>query len=92
MKQYNSYKDSGVKWIGKIPGNWKIIPNKYIMHKIKEICPIYNGEDILSLSVKGVNVRDLDAGGKTPATFNGYQRLHKGNLLIQVPQVKNLNK
>ena len=82
MKQYNSYKDSGVKWIGKIPGNWKIIPNKYIMHKIKEICPIYNGEDILSLSVKGVNVRDLDAGGKMPATFNGYQRLHKGNLLM----------
>lgn len=75
-------KNSGVKWIGDIPINWEVLPNKYIMHKIKEICPIYNGEDILSLSVKGVNVRDLDAGGKMPATFNGYQRLHKGNLLM----------
>lgn len=75
-------KDSGVKWVGEIPYNWQILPNKYIMHKIKEICPIYNGEDILSLSVKGVNVRDLDAGGKMPATFNGYQKLHKGHLLM----------
>lgn len=75
-------KNSGVKWIGDIPKGWKLIPNKYVMHKIKEICPVYNGEDILSLSVRGVNVRDLDAGGKMPATFNGYQRVHIGNLLM----------
>ncbi len=75
-------KDSCIKWVGDIPISWKVLPNKYIMHKIKEICPIYNGEDILSLSVKGVNIRDLDAGGKMPSTFNGYQRLHKGNLLM----------
>ena len=32
--------------------------------------------------MNGVIVRDLDAGGKMPTSFNGYQRLRKGNLLM----------
>lgn len=75
-------KDSGIEWVGKIPNNWAVMPNKYIMHKVKEICPVYDGQDILSLTVNGVIVRDLDAGGKMPTSFNGYQRLRKGNLLM----------
>lgn len=29
MKQYDSYKDSGVEWIGKIPGHWEVVKLKY---------------------------------------------------------------
>lgn len=75
-------KDSGLKWIGKIPSSWNVMPNKYLMKKKKAICPVYNGEDILSLTMKGVIVRDLDAGGKMPTSFDGYQRLEPGNLLM----------
>lgn len=75
-------KPSSMEWIGDIPLSWKVMPNKYLMHKKKEICPAYNGEDILSLTMKGVIVRDLDAGGKMPASFDGYQRLEPGNLLM----------
>ncbi len=71
-----------MEWVGDIPASWKVMPNKYLMHKKKEICPVYNGEDILSLTMKGVIVRDLDAGGKMPAFFDGYQRLEPGNLLM----------
>ena len=71
-----------MEWIGNIPLSWKVMPNKYLMRKKKEICPVYNGEDILSLTMKGVIVRDLDAGGKMPASFDGYQRLEPGNLLM----------
>lgn len=28
MKQYDSYKDSGVEWIGKVPSHWEILPFK----------------------------------------------------------------
>lgn len=28
MKQYDSYKDSGIEWIGKIPSHWKVMPLK----------------------------------------------------------------
>ena len=75
-------KDSGIEWIGRIPAHWDVMPNKYIMHKEKNICPIYQGEDILSLTMNGVIVRDLDAGGKMPKTFDGYQKIRKGNLLM----------
>lgn len=75
-------KDSGIEWIGDIPVSWKIMPNKYLMWKEKKICPVYHGEDILSLTMKGVIVRDLDAGGKMPTSFDGYQRLEAGNLLM----------
>lgn len=75
-------KDSGIEWIGKIPRDWEVMPNKYLMYKTKSICPVYQGEDILSLTMKGVIVRDLDAGGKMPTSFDGYQRLDAGNLLM----------
>lgn len=75
-------KPSSMEWVGDIPASWKVMPNKYLMYKKKEICPVYNGEDILSLTMKGVIVRDLDAGGKMPTSFDGYQRLEPGNLLM----------
>ena len=75
-------KSSGIPWIGEIPNHWKIIANKYIMYKKKDIVPVYEGQDIISLSMNGVIVRDLDAGGKMPSTFNGYQHIYPGNLLM----------
>ena len=75
-------KDSGIEWIGAMPAHWKTMPNKYMMKKVKDLCPVYSGEDILSLTMNGVIVRDLDAGGKMPTTFNGYQKIIPGNLLM----------
>lgn len=76
-------KDSGVEWIGKIPKEWITVPNKRVMKKAKDICEIYNGEDILSLTMNGVIIRDLvNPSGKMPLTFDGYQKVEKGNLLM----------
>ena len=75
-------KDSGIPWVGLIPFSWKVMFNKYLMSKIKYINAIYKGEDILSLTMDGVIVRDLDAGGKMPKTFDGYQKVYPGNLLM----------
>lgn len=35
MKQYESYKDSGIEWLGKIPSHWNSMPIKYILGKSK---------------------------------------------------------
>lgn len=75
-------RNSGIEWVKKIPRNWNVMPNKYVMRKIKEINKIYKGEDIISLSMNGVVIRDLDAGGKMPASFDGYQIVFPGNLLM----------
>lgn len=29
MKQYDSYKDSGVEWIGEVPSHWEVMPLKF---------------------------------------------------------------
>lgn len=75
-------KSTDVSWASKIPSHWSVMPNKYIMKKIKRICAIHKDEDIISLSMYGVIVRDLDAGGKMPTTFDGYQFVYPGNLLM----------
>lgn len=76
-------KDSTLEWIGKIPTHWEIKPNKYLMKKLKQIQPIYEGEDIISLTVNGVIKRDLDnPSGKMPTSFDGYQFVYPGNLLM----------
>lgn len=75
-------KDSGIEWVGQMPLAWDVVPNKYLMYKVKNICPVYNGEDILSLTTNGVIIRDLNGGGKMPTSFDGYQKVTPGNLLM----------
>lgn len=76
-------KNSNIEWIGDIPNCWSIKPNKYVMHKEKDICVSYNNENVLSLSMYGVNIKDLsNPSGKMPTSFDGYQYVKKGNLLM----------
>ena len=75
-------KPSGVEWIGDIPQEWEVLPHKYVMRKNKNICEHYNGEDIISLTMNGVIIRDLNAGGKMPSTFDGYQYVDPEDLLL----------
>lgn len=75
-------KDSGIEWVGQMPLAWDAVPNKYLMYKVKNICPVYNGEDILSLTTNGVIIRDLNGGGKMPTSFDGYQKITPGSLLM----------
>lgn len=76
-------KESGIEWVGLIPDMWSVIPNKYVMHKEKNLCEKWTGEDVMSLTMNGVIVRDLqNPTGKMPATFDGYQYIEDGDLLM----------
>ncbi|MBK1809525.1 restriction endonuclease subunit S [Clostridium sp. YIM B02505] len=76
-------KDSGIEWIGEIPEDWEVHPNKRVMKKEKSICEKYEGENVLSLTMNGVIVRDLEnPSGKMPLTFDGYQYVKRNNLLM----------
>lgn len=39
MKRYESYKDSGVQWVGKIPRHWNVLPLKYYISFTKGRIP-----------------------------------------------------
>lgn len=45
MKRYNSYKDSGVEWIGEVPSHWKVLPLKFKSDIIMGQSP--DGKDIV---------------------------------------------
>ena len=76
-------KDSGILHIGQIPLHWRVKKHKHVFKKEKILCEKYAGEDILSLTMNGVIVRDLDNPmGKMPTTFDGYQYVKEGNLLL----------
>ena len=83
LRPVSEMKDSGIEWVGQIPNNWKTIPNKYLMHKEKDLCEEWTGQDVMSLTMNGVIVRDLvNPSGKMPVSFDGYQFIKPGDLLM----------
>ena len=51
MKKYQSYKSSGVEWIGEIPSNWDVRRIKYLFKSIVEKS-VDGSEELLSVSEK----------------------------------------
>lgn len=78
MKKYDSYKDSGVKWLGEIPEHWKIRKLKWIFTEKKKVTnPTLNCG---SISFGRVVYKDDE---KIPeATKKSYQVLNKGEFLL----------
>lgn len=84
MRLYESYKDSGVEWLGEVPSHWNLIPNKYIFKLRKNVVGKRSSEyDLLSLSLKGVIKRDMaNPEGKFPAEFDTYQEVKEGDFIF----------
>ncbi len=78
MKKYDSYKDSGVKWLGEIPEHWKIRKLKWIFTEKKKVTnPSLNCG---SISFGKVVYKDDE---KIPeATKKSYQVVNKGEFLL----------
>lgn len=76
------FKDSGIPWIGQIPEHWEILRNKNALVEIRDIVGEDTSFPLLSLSLNGVKLRDLDGGGKFPAEFNTYKKVSPNNLVF----------
>ncbi len=84
MKRYDSYKDSGVKWLGQIPRHWEMLALKHILKLKKEIVGKRSSQyDLLSLTLKGVVKRDMEnPEGKFPASFDTYQVVEPNDFIF----------
>ncbi|WP_041054959.1 restriction endonuclease subunit S [Vibrio owensii] len=84
MPKYDSYKESGVEWLGEIPEHWSLIPNKRIFNLKKKLVGKRSSEyDLLSLTLKGIIKRDMDnPEGKFPAEFDTYQEVSSGDFVF----------
>jgi len=84
MQRYESYKPSGIPWVGDIPSHWGIKKNKFLLSERKAVV----GKDapkfkLLSLTLQGVILRDMEnPKGKFPAEFDTYKQVSPDDLIF----------
>jgi type I restriction enzyme S subunit len=88
MKKYQSYKSSGVEWIGEIPEKWELKRIKYLFTSIVEKS-IDGSEELLSVSEKkGIvprrEIRDENEELTRSESLEGYLKVEKDDLVNNI--------
>lgn len=79
MLKYESYQKIDLPWLSQIPDHWEIKRNKNVFTEMKaEVGSHSDDYTLLSLTLKGIIPRDLNGGGKFPASFDKYKVVKKG--------------
>ena len=83
-------KDSGIEWLGKIPAHWNILylsqvaEEQYISNK-----EVHN-QNLLSLSYGNIVNKDINTTeGLLPASFDTYQIVNPGNVILRLTDLQN---
>nr|WP_227522717.1 restriction endonuclease subunit S [Moraxella osloensis] len=81
---YDSYKDSGVDWLGKIPSDWDLLKVKNIFRLVMKFAPKNNDCELLSVYTDiGVKPRkELEERGNRATTTDGYLIVEKGDIVV----------
>lgn len=84
MRRYESYKDSGVEWLGEVPYCWDVKKVKNIFHLIAEPAAKNNQCELLSVYTDiGVKPRaELEERGNKASTTDGYWIVKKGDIVV----------
>ena len=84
FKQYPSYKNSGVEWLGDVPEHWNTKPTKYCFKLITDKAIENNSEVLLSVYTDiGVKPRsELEERGNKASTTDGYWIVKKGDIIV----------
>ncbi len=85
MRRYESYKASGVEWLGEIPSHWEILPFKALFKMSDE----KNGKNIVGemLSVsgyRGIEIKkyEFDEQKRTEKELQDYRVVRQGQLVV----------
>ncbi|MGM1056315.1 MAG: restriction endonuclease subunit S [Bacteroidota bacterium] len=97
MENYNSYKESGVEWIGKIPSHWgsskfKYVSSLYTGNSLNDEQKVFyeseNPDDLPYVSSKDIDVNfrtvNYDNGLRIPKNNNPLKVSPKGSFLLCV--------
>tara|TARA_R110002020_G_scaffold283918_2_gene499529 strand:+ start:2344 stop:3597 length:1254 start_codon:yes stop_codon:yes gene_type:complete len=80
--KYDSYKDSGVDWLGNVPSDWDVIKLKHLVSIRKRIIG-HEGVSVLSITQKGIKVKDITSGeGQLSMDYSKYQVVDKGDFAM----------
>lgn len=76
--------DLRAAWFGKVSPDWKLGRAKNAFRVVsKKVGERSSEYDLLSLTLKGIILRDIDSGkGKFPESFDTYQEVKKGDIVF----------
>lgn len=84
LPRYRDQRSTNMPWCPAVPAHWALARNKEVMVAKAETVGARSADhDLLSLTKMGVIFRDITTGkGKIPASFDTYQIIDKGDLIM----------
>ncbi len=90
MQRYETYKSSGVKWIGDVPAHWEIRPGFTCYDENKDRNRRLEEKTVLSLSYGRIVVKPEEKmTGLVPESFDSYQLIRPGDIVIRTTDLQN---
>ena len=84
------YKESNIKWIGRVPAHYNIHPVYYYFKEGNKKNSICSETNLLSLSYGKIVRKDINSnGGLLPASFNTYNVVEPGDIIIRPTDLQN---
>ena len=90
LKLYLAMKDSGVPWIGKMPSHWTRMPGRACYREEKVLNNGLMETTVLSLSYGKIVVKPPEKlHGLVPASFETYQIVNPGDIIVRPTDLQN---
>lgn len=90
LTPYSAYKPSGVKWLGDIPAHWEQLPGRACYYEKKSPNTGMQETTVLSLSYGEIVVKPVEEHhGLVPASFETYQVIEPGDIIIRPTDLQN---
>ena len=88
-QRYQEYKDSGVQWLGEIPGHWEKVKLKVFCKENKEKNKGNIESCVLSLSYGKVIIKQNINFGLVPDNYENYQIVNPGYIILRLTDLQN---
>ena len=89
-KTYDTYKDSGIAWIGNIPSEWNVDILSLHLYDHCNHNKELKEKNLLSLSYGRIVRKDINTKeGLLPESFNRYNIIEKGDIVLRLTDLQN---
>lgn len=90
MRRYESYKDSGVEWLGEVPSHWGLTIGMNVFRENKRDNKGMKEKTVLSLSYGQIIIKPEEKlVGLVPESFETYQIVEPNDIIIRCTDLQN---
>ena len=90
MRRYESYKDSGMEWLGEIPSHWELTIGMNVFRENKRDNKGMKEKTVLSLSYGQIIIKPEEKlVGLVPESFETYQIVEPNDIIIRCTDLQN---